>query len=132
MQNKYLNYPTESILRFLTSVKDVKLFEVRLYSGNEMRVQQIPEHSIHHDHYDFKWYFGTCLDEYEETPFNEGNTYTLKDEDYEKFIKVTVTDTYGLTASRSFFVSRYPVIYINTENHDPIISKDKVNTDIVI
>lgn len=80
-----------------------------------------------------KWYFGTCLEVYDTEPFFEGNEYHVKTQDFEKFIKIVATDRYGNQMERRFFLSHLPVLYIETENHQPIESKTiDVNAHLII
>lgn len=55
---------------------------------------------------------------------NQSDIYTPVRDDIEKMIQVTVSDESGKSASVSMLVSKLPVIYIDTENSQPITSKD--------
>ena len=72
------------------------------------------------------------MEEYDSVPFYYGNNYVLTDSDYEKFIKITAVDNFGNTCSKAFFVSRYPVLYINTKGKVPVESKDSVKANLVV
>lgn len=55
---------------------------------------------------------------------NKSNHYTPTSSDIETMIEVTVTDKNGKAKSASILVSKLPVIYIDTENNQPVTSKD--------
>ena len=52
------------------------------------------------------------------------NSYTPTEADLETFISVTVTSN-GESRTTSIYCSKLPVVYINTENNAPIVSKDE-------
>ncbi|MBR3835601.1 MAG: CotH kinase family protein [Clostridia bacterium] len=68
----------------------------------------------------YKWYIdGIQLE-------NHDNTYTPTEDDYECMLEVEVLNLDGTVAGRrSMLISLFPVIYIETENREPIVSKEK-------
>lgn len=76
----------------------------------------------------YRWYIdGIRID-------NDGDTYTPLECDMQSMIGVEVFDVKGnLVGSTNMFMSSLPVIYIETENRQPIVSKSKyIDADIKI
>lgn len=76
----------------------------------------------------YRWYIDGIRIE------NDGDTYTPLECDMQSMISVEVFDVKGnLVGSTSMFVSNLPVIYIETENRQPVTSKKEyINADIKI
>ena len=55
---------------------------------------------------------------------SEDSAYVVTDSDYEHWLRVTVCDKAGETVySKDTWTSKLPVLYIDTENGEPITSK---------
>ena len=63
-----------------------------------------------------------------------GYSYTPKNNDLQKMITVqAVTENNELLCEKSMFFSKLPVIYINTENNEPVVSKnDYLDADMYV
>ena len=71
------------------------------------------------DTYTYVWYVGS-----EKISCNE-NHYVPTQADLEKFIKVEVYSSDKLIGQAQLYCSKLPVVYINTENSQPIASKEE-------
>ena len=79
------------------------------------------------DTYTYVWYVGS-----EKISCNE-NHYVPTQADLEKFIKVEVYSSDKLIGQAQLYCSKLPVVYINTENSQPIASKEEyLNAEVSI
>lgn len=65
---------------------------------------------------------------------NHTDSYTPVEDDYQKMITVKIYDTNGdLVGVKNAFISKLPVVFIETEDRQPVVSKDKeLNSSVSI
>ena len=68
-----------------------------------------------------RWYRGTAVGAYENTPVSESVTYTPTEGDYGHWLKVAVSGANATLAEAAFFFSRLPVVYIDTDDGLPVV-----------
>lgn len=75
--------------------------------------------------FSFRWIRGDALGNFNESEvLSEDTTYAVTDSDFEHWLRVTVCDKAGETVySKDTWISKLPVLYIDTENGEPITSK---------
>lgn len=73
----------------------------------------------------FKWIRGDALGNFNETDIlSVDSTYVIADSDYEHWLRATIYDRVGNTVyTKDTWISKLPVIYVNTEDSKPITSK---------
>lgn len=73
----------------------------------------------------FRWIRGDALGNFNETDIlSVDSTYVIADDDYEHWLRATIYDRAGNTVyTKDTWISKLPVIYVNTEDSKPITSK---------
>lgn len=85
--------------------------------------------------FSFRWIRGDALGNFNESEvLSEDSAYVVTDSDYEHWLRVTVCDKAGETVySKDTWTSKLPVLYIDTEDGNPITSKENyVNASLRI
>ena len=74
----------------------------------------------------FKWIKGDEMGVFDnEKVLSETPEYTITDKDYEHWLRVIVGDKTGETLfSQDVWISKLPVLYIDTEDGEPITTKE--------
>lgn len=108
MQNSYSIVYAEDSKGSESENKDVMIDTKYLKAGEKVIVKNA-------ENYQLKWYV--------DNKHVSDDTYTPNDKDYEKWIKVEAYDGKELRSSSSAYLSRLPVIYLNTEDGKDITSK---------
>lgn len=79
--------------------------------------------------YTFKWTRGDALGTFEGAALSNIESYVITEDDYEHWLRVSVYDTAGNTVySKDTWISKLPVLYIATENGQPITSRENYVT----
>ena len=74
--------------------------------------------------YNVKWTRGNALGAFDETILSSAKDYVIRESDYEHWLRVTVSDKAGNTFfTKDTWISKLPVLYIDTENGKPITTK---------
>ena len=72
-----------------------------------------------------KWTRGDALGTFDETPLSLTRNYVVTEDDYEHWLRVTICDKAGNTVfTKDIWISKLPVLYIDTDNGQPITSKN--------
>ena len=74
----------------------------------------------------FKWTRGDAFGVYEDSDIlSTSSSYTITESDYERWLRVEACDNAGRTAfSKCVWISKLPVLYIDTEDGNSITSKE--------
>ena len=74
--------------------------------------------------YIFRWTRGDALGTFDDTVLSSTKDYVITESDYEHWLRVTVCDNAGNTLfTKDTWISKLPVLYIDTEDGNPITSK---------
>ena len=75
--------------------------------------------------YTIKWTRGNAKGAFEDAVLSRTKDYVITGKDYEHWLRVTVSDHMGRTLfSKDTWISKLPVLYIDTEEGKPIVSKE--------
>ena len=76
--------------------------------------------------YTFKWIKGDALGTFdEETVLSDASSYTISEADYEHWLRIVVYDNAGEPVfARDTWISKLPVLYIETEDGNPVTTKE--------
>lgn len=76
--------------------------------------------------YTFKWIKGDALGTFdEETVLSDASSYTISEADYEHWLRIVVYDNAGEPVfARDTWISKLPVLYIETEDGNPVETKE--------
>ena len=76
--------------------------------------------------YTFKWIKGDALGTFdEETVLSDASSYTISEADYEHWLRIIVYDNAGEPVfTRDTWISKLPVLYIETEDGNPVTTKE--------
>lgn len=131
---------------FQTRAREVDslLTELNITDG-EIRWQDVPEETIvlngveqpqvgstlsvsfsigDSSQYTFKWNRGDSFGIFEETTLSTAKDYVVTESDFEHWLRVTVCDKAGnVLIKKDSWISKLPVLYINTDDGKPITSK---------
>ena len=79
--------------------------------------------------YNVKWTRGDALGMFDDTVLSSAKDYVITANDYEHWLRVSVCDNAGNTLfTKDTWISKLPVIYIDTEDGNPITSKTEYVT----
>ena len=74
--------------------------------------------------YAFRWTKGDALGTFDDTILSSTKDYVITESDHEHWLRVTVNDNTGNTVfTEKIWISKLPVLYIDTEDGNPITSK---------
>ena len=74
--------------------------------------------------YNVKWTRGDARGTFDETVLSSAKDYVIRESDYEHWLRVTVCDKGGNTVyAKDTWISKLPVLYIDTEDGKPITTK---------
>ena len=84
--------------------------------------------------YTFQWTRGNALGTFDDSVLSTQSAYTITESDYEHWLRATVRDKAGNTIfTKDTWISKLPVLYIDTEGSLPITSKkDYLTADLRI
>lgn len=122
-----LNYPTEAIYRGLTTIQDLNLVNTKIPVDQYIEVKSVPESKFT----TFKYLYGYGDGVTKITDWYTGNTTSSDTSRFfylgfnraELFWKIKATDMHGNQLEKTFFFSKLPVVYIDTNKGVDITSK---------
>ena len=75
--------------------------------------------------YTINWTRGDAMGIFDDVAICSSKAYVITEDDYEHWLRVTICDRAGNTIyAKDTWISKLPVLYINTEDGNPIVSKD--------